>query len=122
MIKKMNKSKAALTIIKLVGTALLLTIALLTTILIEGLQHLIEIIKSLNSEKAENLVFELVLNPITSIPTIKLTNFKPKWVIDLLPKEYLNIKYLKAFAKQLGIKNYSKLSKNKLVMVLNSAI
>jgi hypothetical protein len=118
----MNKTKIALTIAKLVGIALLLTIALLATIVIEGLQQLIELIKFLNSEKAENLVSESMLNPITSIPTIKLSNFKPKWMIDLLPREYLNIKHLKAFAKQLRIKSYSKLNKAKLVMALNSAI
>jgi hypothetical protein len=121
----MNKSKASLTIIKLVGTALLLTIALLATLAIEGLQAIIALIKFLNSEKAENVISELMLNRIAlipSIPEIKLTNFKPQWMIDLLPKQYLDIKHLRALAKQLRIKSYSKLSKNKLVMVLSSAI
>ena len=118
----MNKTKITLTIIKLVGIALLLTIALLATIMIEGLQAIIALVKFLNSAKAENLVSQLVLNPVASIPTIKLSNFKPKWMIDLLPREYLNIKHLKAFAKQLRIKSYSKLNKAKLVMALNSAI
>jgi hypothetical protein len=115
----MNKSKAALNIIKLLGIALLLTIALLTTILIEGLQAIIALIKFLNSDQVEE--FTSALPNMPSIP-IRLTSFKPKWMIDLLPREYLNIKHLKAFAKQLRIKNYSKLNKAKLVMVLNSAI
>jgi len=115
----MNKSKIATTIIKLLGIALLLAIALTITILIEALQLISALIQSLSNENAANVPQQQELMP--SIP-IKLTNLKPQWMIDLLPREYLNLKHLKAFAKQLRIKNYSKLNKAKLVMALNSAI
>jgi hypothetical protein len=115
----MNKSKIAIIIIKLLGITLLLAIALTITILIETLQLISALIQSLSNENAANVPQQQVLMP--SIP-IKLTNLKPKWMLDLLPREYLDVKHLKAFAKQLRIKSYSKLNKAKLVMALNSAI
>jgi hypothetical protein len=110
----MNKSKIALTIFKLFGIVTLLTIALITIILIEGLQLITQFIQSLTTEY-EPIKVNLLLKPV--IP-IKFPNSRPKWAIDLLPKEYLNIKHLKAWAKQLKIKNYSKLTKSKLILAL----
>ncbi len=114
----MNKSKIALTIFKLLGIATLLTIALTIIILIEGLQLIASLIQSLTEEKVERVADRLLLKPV--IP-IKVPNSKPQWMLDLLPRDYLNIKHLKAWAKQRRIKNYSKLSKSKLILALSPA-
>jgi hypothetical protein len=87
----MNKTKIALTIAELVGSSLLLSIILLTTILIEGLQTIIALIKFLNSDKIVEFTCALLIMPSIPIKEIKLTNFKPKWMLELLSKEYLNI-------------------------------
>jgi hypothetical protein len=114
----MNKSQIALTIFKLLGIATLLIIALITIILLEGLQLIGKLIVSLTEEKVGRVTNQLLLKPV--IP-IKFPNSKPQWMLDLLPREYLNIKHLKAWAKQRRIKNYSKLSKSKLILALSPA-
>jgi hypothetical protein len=114
----MTKTKIALTIFKLFGIATLLTIALITIILIESLQLIAILIQSLTEEKVTRVPNQLLLKPV--IP-IKFPNSKPQWMLDLLPRDHLNIKHLKAWAKQRRIKNYSKLSKSKLILALSPA-
>jgi hypothetical protein len=124
----MNKSKIATTIAKLLGIAALLAIALTITILIEGLQLIASIIQGLNENEPKAI--QPVVEPakpteptiqyqITHLPVI--TEYLPNksWMIDLLPKEYLDTKHLKAFAKNLGIRNYSKLGRVKLLAAIN---
>jgi hypothetical protein len=115
----MNKSQIALTIFKLFGIATLLTIALITIILIDGLQLIANLIQSLTEEKVTRVPNQLLLKVV--IP-LKFPNSKPQWAIDLLPRDYLNIKHLKAWAKQRRIKNYSKLSKSNLILALSPAV
>ncbi|WP_144050228.1 Rho termination factor N-terminal domain-containing protein [Synechococcus sp. PCC 7502] len=100
------------------GITALLAIALATIILIDGLQLIANLFQSLTEERKVILKDQLLLNPV--IP-IKFPNYKPKWMIDLLPRKYLTIKYLKAWAKQLKIKNYSKLRKSNLVLAISPA-
>jgi hypothetical protein len=114
----MNKTKIALTIVKLLGIAVLLAIALTTTIFIEGLQIIAKLIQNLNE------VERLVIAPIQAQPLIQLKSPKSKyqWMIDLLPRDYLTVKHLKAWAKERRIKHYSKLSKSQLVLALSPAL
>jgi len=114
----MTKTKITLTIVKLLGIAALLAISLTTIILIEGLQLIASLIQSLTEEKVERVANQLLIKPV--IP-IKFLNSKPQWMLDLLPRDYLNIKHLKAWAKQRRIKNYSKLSKSNLILALSPA-
>jgi hypothetical protein len=115
----MNKTKMSLTIIKLVGIGLILLIALLTIILIEALQIVSNLIQSLTEEKQIISNNQLLLKPVVPI---RFPNSKPQWMIDLLPRDYLNINHLKEWAKQRRIKNYSKLSKAKLILALSPAV
>lgn len=111
----MTKTKIAITLAELLGIATLLSIALITIILIEGLKLIAEIIQSLTTER-EPIKDNQLLKPVLPI---KFPNSKPQWMLDLLPRDYLNIKHLKAWAKQRRIKNYSKLSKSKLILALS---
>ena len=113
----MNKSQIALTIFKLFGIVTLLTIALIIIILIEGLQLITQFIQ-LPTTEYEPIKLNLLLK---SVIPIKVPNSKPQWMLDLLPRDYLNIKHLKAWAKQRRIKNYSKLSKSNLILALSPA-
>jgi hypothetical protein len=126
----MNKTKIALTIAKLLGIAALLAIALTITILIEGLQLIASLIQELNENKPKVIPVLEAAKPTKPIkPTIQysithlpvVTEYLPNksWMIDLLPKEYLDTKHLKAFAKNLGIRNYSKLGRVKLLAAIN---
>jgi hypothetical protein len=114
----MNKSQITLTIFKLFGIATILTIVLITLLLIDGLKLIANLIESLNEEKLERVTDRILLKPIVPI---KVANSKPQWMLDLLPRDYLNIKHLKAWAKQRRIKNYSKLSKSNLILALSPA-
>ncbi|AFY73533.1 hypothetical protein Syn7502_01465 [Synechococcus sp. PCC 7502] len=114
----MTKTKIALTIVKLLGITALLAIALATIILIETLQLIAHLIHALTEKPEITLSIQPLLKPIVPI---KFPNTKPQWMIDLLPREYLTIKYLKAWAKQRRIKNYSKLSKSNLILALSPA-
>lgn len=111
----MNKTKITLTIVKLLGIAVLLAIALTTTILIEGLQLIAKLIQNLNEAERQ------VIAPIKLQPVIQLKdpNSRYRWIIDLLPRDYLTVKYLKTWAKERRIKHYSKLSKSQLVLALS---
>jgi hypothetical protein len=124
----MNKTKIALTIAKLLGIAALLAIALTITILIEGLQLIASTIQKLSKKviqpaiepgKPTEPTKPTIQYQITHLPVV--TEYLPNksWMIDLLPKEYLDTKHLKAFAKSLGIKNYSKLGRVKLLAAIN---
>jgi hypothetical protein len=171
----MNKTKMALTIGKLFGTAIALSIVLIGTVAIEGLQAAVRYatsrITKLNKPQESVATLSLVgcelrrAEPDLSIEEIPLTI--PTWldtvniycqdivqpsevtltmpkqitnlmlssvikpfrmpinpyreIIKELPRDVLNLKHLKNWAKYQGNKGYSKMSKAKLVAALTPA-
>ena len=129
--KKMNKSKVLLTIAKLLGTALVLSFLLIMTSTIEAIQAIYSAIKSMQEKPiaAPMLMLAAVKEespqptppvPILLIPTLPdITFFLPKHraIANQLPRDYLTVKMLKQWAKEIGVKGYSKMLTSQLVQV-----
>jgi len=130
----MNKSKVLLMIAKLLGIALILTITLATTSLIELLQILQQAIAKLKPTPQPELLLSGAIesekvelrSAIAShepshgkIELPDITHFLPKYrsLINQLPRDYLTVKMLKKWSKEIGIKGYSKMLKSQLVQV-----
>jgi hypothetical protein len=188
----MNKTKMVLTIGKLFGTAIALSIVLIGTVAIEGLQAAVRYatstITKLNKPQESVAILSLVgselrraepdlaIQSLQNHPTVgrktlssaieEIPFIIPTWlgtvnvssediksseialtmpkqitnlilssviepfkmpinpyreIIKQLPRDILNLKYLKNWAKYQGIKGYSKMSKAKLVAALTPA-
>lgn len=113
----MNKTKVLIVIAKLLGTVLVLSLLLIT-------MSLIELFQAIYAAKAEKPVLLLTAakeppKPTAIPPLPDITYFLPKRraIINQLPRDYLTVKMLKQWAKEKGVKGYSRMLKSQLVKV-----
>lgn len=134
----MDKRKTALTIGKLFGTAIALSIMLIVVVMIEGLEALLKLMVKLINQpvpreiKAIGPALEIAEIPVeikaiaaaleitgTVIQfPVRLPVNPNLWMISELPRDYLNVKSLKGWAKDREIKGYGKMVKAELIKVL----